>query len=323
MGMRKATSDYAFITDEDQFLGVSLGADFTSEHEWGIKGIREAFGIPESSKKNMGIKSRTITKCPHTLLFKRDKDSAVLWVAYEDWYPEKKVREELPREIANYKDLIKWDKEWYERQMKKAKKSKEENPYIPEEKDPMITAWDEKSFGVAVVGEPFCDWLEFLYEQFKKKNVAIAMMNLHPGNPFSNSSLTLAVLDRLPKEVTDMMYQADKKYYDLEDYEKKIGMVALKEKVKKLRQKKAQESNSHFYKGLHYYMACSPKWVDYEDAENRKKKKEDWKTKYDILYWINYSDDDSNYGWYTVEQIREWLEGDRKLTEVVPKEKED
>ena len=321
--MRRATSNYSILVNEDEFVGISLGADFTSEHEWGIKGMRETFGIPESSKKTMGVKSRTITHCPNTLLFKRGDDWAVLWVAYEDWYPKKQVRQELPSEIANFKDHIKWEQEWYEKELARAKKSKEKDKYVPEKKDPLVTAWDEKTFGVAVVGKQETEWLEFLYKQFQNKNIAISMMNMSPNNPFSNSSLTLAIRDRLPKEVTDLMYQADKKYYDLQDYEKKIGMVKLKERVKKQRQKKAQESNSHYYQGLHYYMACSPSWIDYEDTENRKKKKEEWGTKYDILYWINYSDDDSNYGWYTVEQIKEWLSGDKTLLEVVPKKEKE
>lgn len=317
MGMRRATSDYAFIEDEGEFLGISLGADFTSEHEWGIKGMREAFDIPESSKKTMGIKSRTIKKCPETLLFKRDGDSAVLWVAFENWNGT--VVKELPSEIANFKKDIEWEREWYERRMKESEKSKKKDKYIPKKKDPMVTAWDSNTFGVAVVGEPFCDWLEFLYEQFKKKNVAIAMMNLHPGNPFSNASLTLAVLDRLPVEVTDMMYAADKEHYDLKDYEKKIGMVKLKEKVLKQR----RERGGNMYKDLHYYMACSPRWIDYEDKEEREKQKKEKGTKYDIMYWINYADDDDIAGWYTVEVIKKWLTGKKKLSEVAEVEKSD
>ena len=311
MGMRRATYDYSILTDEDVFVGISLGADATSEHEWGIKEMRETFGIPESSKKTMGIKSRTISKCPENLLFKRDKNSAVLWVAYIDWYPENKIRKELPDEIKNFKDQIKWSQEYRKRRLEKHK----EGDYISEEKDPLVTAWDGSTFGVAVVGETEADWLEFLYEQFKKKNIAIAMMNLNPGNPFSNNSLTLAILDRLPKEVHDMMYAADKKYYDLQDYEKKIGMIKIKDKVMKQR----REKGGNMHKDLHYYMACSAKWIDYENEVERAKYKEKHETKYDIHYWINYSDDDDNCGWYTVEQIKEWLTGKRKLTEVVPK----
>ena len=72
--MRRAVNDYYFIIDEDEFIGVSLGYDFTSEHEWGIKDMKRIFGTPESSKKNLGIKSRTITKCPKELVYKEDGD---------------------------------------------------------------------------------------------------------------------------------------------------------------------------------------------------------------------------------------------------------
>lgn len=30
-------------------------------------------------------------------------------------------------------------------------------------------------------------------------------------------------------------------------------------------------------------------------------------TKYDIHFWINYSDDDDNFGWYIAEDIIKWL----------------
>ncbi len=321
MGMRKASSGYSIIINEDEFVGISLGSDATSEHEWGIKELKATFGIPESSKKTMGIKSRTVKKCPENLLFKRNGDSALLWVAYEDWYPKKGIRQEVPSEIANFEEDIAWRQKYYEKRKKVVERRKEKNPYIPEEMDPIVTAWDGKTFGVGVVGKKEADWLEFLYEQFKKKNIAIAMINIHPNNPFSNASLSLAILDRLPQETLDQMYAVDKKHYDLEDYEKKIGMTKLKEKVKKQRQEKSR-NDPHFepYKSLHYYMACSPRWINYEDEEKREKQKKKNETKYDISYWINYSDDDDNAGWYTVEEIMEWLKGDKKLTEVVPQE---
>ena len=303
--MRKAYNDYALLENEDQFIGVSLGYDFTSEHEWGIKKIKELFGIPESSKKNMGIKSRTITKCPKNLIFKRDGEYALLWVAHVNWNGI--LVEKLPNDISNYKSDIKYEEKWLSKHSDEKKS-----------RDPIVTAWDEGSFGVVVKGEKESNWIEYLYEQFQHKNVAIASMNLHPNNPFSNSSLTLAILDRLPEEITKMMYIADKKYYDLQDYEKKIGMVKLKERVIKERRKKG----SDMYKDLHYYIACSPRWIDYEDEENREKRKKEKSTKYNISYWINYSDDDNNSGWYTVEEIMKWLKGDKKLTEVAPRKKD-
>lgn len=54
-------------------------------------------------------------------------------------------------------------------------------------------------------------------------------------------------------------------------------------------------------------MACSPYWIDYNDQKRRKQIKKQYNTKYDIHFWINYSDDDDNFGWYTAEDIINWL----------------
>ena len=139
-------------------------------------------------------------------------------------------------------------------------------------------------------------FLEDLYEQFLKNNIAITRIN-RSIPAFSNASLSLLIVDRLPKEAIDEMYKSDKKQKDLVDYEAEIGMTKLKEDTRP----------ASGYKKENYYMACSPKWIDYENAENLNKIKDLKKTKFDIQYWINYSDDDDNYGWYTVEEIREWL----------------
>src|SRR3972149_4695192 len=68
------------------------------------------------------------------------------------------------------------------------------------------------------------------------------------------------------------MYKSDKKQKDLVDYEAEIGMTKLKEDTRP----------ASGYKKENYYMACSPKWIDYENAENLNKIKDLKKTKFDI-----------------------------------------
>jgi hypothetical protein len=313
--MRKAFNDYGFLVDDDIFIGISLGYDYCAEHEWGIKGIKSTFGIPEeTTRKNMGIKSRTITICPENLLFEKDgKDGAVLWTGWQSYF-DKKVKTELPRDLKDYKKRIKSDMKW-EAEAKKRYEAKGET-YRRDEKDPMISAWSERDFGVAVYGEEKVAWLEYLYEQFKKKNVAITRLNISGDNPFANASLSLVIVDRLPDYALDALYNGDKKYLDLEDYEKKIGMVKIKEKARENSHKRNKDSHMGSYKQLHYYMACSPDWINYEDEEAREARKKELGTKYDIQYWINYADDDDIAGWYTVEVIKKWLTGNKKLSEV-------
>jgi hypothetical protein len=312
--MRTASQDYTIIINEegDKFLGIALGYDYCAEHEWGIDDIKRRFGIPESSKKNMGVASRSITKNISNLIFKKEtykkKKFAILYTGYQYWHEGED--NPMPRDLEHYKKNIDWRMEY------DAKHPSEHRG----KKYPMITAWDDSGFGVAVMGEKEAQWLEELYEAFNNVNVVIAMINHRAYNPFAGTSLSLMIKDRLPKEVANMMYSADKQYFDRKDYEKKTGIPKLKEKMEKARQKDAKKSGSwdeNLYGHNHgYYIACSPKWIDYDNAENREKLKAEMNTKYDIMYWVNYSDNDDTHDHFTVEEIREWLTSKKKLNEI-------
>jgi len=302
--MRLASSDYAIITSNDnkEFLGIALGYDYCAEHEWGIKEMKRMFGIPEGGAKNMGVKSRTITQNIPNLIFKKEtykkQKFGILYTGYQYW--REGEDNPIPHGLSDYKKDILWRVEWDAKNPREGRDSK----------DPMKTAWSSSGFAVAVMGEKEVQWLEELYEAFNNKNVVIAMINHRAINPFAGTSLSLMIADRLPKEITDMMYDADKKYYDREAYEKKIGMTKLKEKTRK-------DSHDNKYGHAHgYYIACSAKWIDYEDKENREKQKKEYHTKYDIVYWVNYSDDDDTHDHFIVEEVKAWLSGKKKLSEI-------
>lgn len=159
------------------------------------------------------------------------------------------------------------------------------------------TGWDEESFGILVDSKNISK-LEELKEAFTKNDIAITFLS--PSVPvFENAGLAILIKSRIPKEQLDQMYHIDKRQHDLYEYEKQIGVAKLKEPH--------QGHGCATKPGYKYFMACSPKWIDYENEENREKLKEKYATKYNIRFWINYSDDDNNYGWYNAEDIIKWL----------------
>ena len=217
----------------------------------------------------MGVDGRTITR--GDVLFKKDKDLCVL-TSRDPW----KYRDKKP-ETTTTKDLQAHDINFYDEKK-------------------LETAWDEDDFCIASNDPEHFPYIEELAGNFKKKNIVIAYMSSGLA-AFENASLCVLIKDKLPKEALDEMYFVDKKAKDLVEYEKKIGVTDLKEKA----------SKNYSYKGDKYFMACSPRWIDYENEEHREKRKKELGTEYDIQFWINYSDDDDNYGWYIAEDIIKWL----------------
>jgi len=260
--MRRAFNNVGFVGEDDIIFGVSLGSDFTSEHEWGYGGIKRKFDIND---KKSGIKGRKINKVG-TILYAENDEMCVL-TSREPWDEKKEYTPEdlLASDISGFMN-----------------------------DNGLETAWNEDDFCVASNKKEDFHYLKEMYEAFQKKNIAICFINAQMP-AFDNASLSILVVDKLPKTVTDAMAYADKKSDNLIAYEKKIGITKLKEK------------NKGGYKEEKYFMACNPRWIDYDDPVVREEMKKELGTKYDVRFWVNYSDDDDNYGWYTGEQIIEWL----------------
>lgn len=215
----------------------------------------------------IGVNGRSITK--GDVMFMQDDNLCVL-TSRKPWFSWEK-----PKENITVKDLLSYDIQ---------------NMYNDFE-----CAWDEEDFCIATKDKGLFKLIEELSGEFKNNNIVISFIKSDlPA--FANSSLSILIKDRLPESVTESMYSVDKSAIDLVEYEAKIGITKLKE-----------QTRGNGYKGDKYFMACSPKWISYDDAKHREKRKKELKTKYDIMFWVNYSDDDENYGWYIAEDIIKWL----------------
>lgn len=218
---------------EGKSVGFNLGADFTAEHEWGIKKIQEAFGIP-ADDSTFGLQRRTITTVPKTLsFFEPGKGEACL--IYGSW-KEVTVEEFLDPRNHYYSSELKAS-DWFSKEDRKAGKHKEPR---------MGAAWSESDFGVHVVGEPLVGLLRDLHTAFANLDVAIWRGG---GGVFKNASMVLAIRSRLPRSLNDKMTESD------------ADALALK---------KASEATG-IHKVLNdagkRYFALSPKWKDEEKKE--------------------------------------------------------
>ena len=214
--MRQSYHDNGFLIFEEEFIGISLGYDYCAEHEWGIKGIRRKLEIPELNRQNVGVKSRTIQQAPVSHVQYREVDDQTYFSFVASWYQDKPFNEHetyLPYGV--YKDFTK----------------------------ELITAWDESGFWVGGAIPESRERIKMVYEAFLNKNLAIC--HLGSGNPFANSSLSLLIVDRIPKAYLEMMVKADTEGLDLKEEKDKLDLDG-----------KARANKCDF-------MAISPKFIAY------------------------------------------------------------
>jgi hypothetical protein len=115
----------------------------------------------------------------------------------------------------------------------------------------------------------------------------------------------------LPKETLDQLVAMDKDAEALKKAAKKTGIVQKIDKINKTAQdaeKKKSGRPYSFGNDPNGYFALSPRWA----FDNEKDK-----TKHPVMFWLNpQNQKDNNFGWYTVEELDQWINGEGP----VPKE---
>jgi hypothetical protein len=145
--------------------------------------------------------------------------------------------------------------------------------------DKIACAWDEESFGVFATTSKEKGLLREIFMAFQAGDGAIF---LGGGGLWKNSGLCLVIASRIPQYFLDGWYKADKEYYDMDQVVEETGIrQLLKEKVKK------------------YFSLSRPHY-----------RKEDGK----LTFWLNPMDQqDNNYGYFTIDDLREWADGKGKI----------
>lgn len=148
------------------------------------------------------------------------------------------------------------------------------------------TAWDEKSFGICAHSPEDRENLRKLIEAFKVNDVAIW---LGGGGVFQNAGLVMVIASKVPSESKAVMKEVDEDVLALKNADLATG---IKEELKTA--------------GKGYY-ALSPKWAN----EIKSTKDGEIKTEFNVIYWLNpMNQSEYNYGWFTVEQLKQWAKNE-------------
>lgn len=178
----RRTYNAKFVFDEnDKFVGLNLGADFCAEHEWGIAGIEQTFGIDTTK---IGITGRTITRMPNcfrTLEFQQNyKKFLGLYCSKSGFYGNVDNKE-----FKNYLP----------------------NPYgFKAGSCDYAAAWDENGFSVVISAE-YREYFDDILIAMQENRLSIFIKGT--ANSFGRCGLCLYIVDRIPKSFIDSMQSYD------------------------------------------------------------------------------------------------------------------
>jgi hypothetical protein len=140
-------------------------------------------------------------------------------------------------------------------------------------------AWDGESFGIRATNK-YKHYLKSIYDAILAKD---ALIFLGGGMmAFENAGLHIVIASLMPEDVVKKCYDADK---DNQNMHKAADATGIKKRVEKAG------------KG---FFALSPRWRD-------EKKKE-------VVFWLNPMEQDkTNFGWFTVQDLDDWIAGKGKI----------
>lgn len=297
--MRRGNGGGIRRTEDGLIESVNMGADFTSEHEWGIKELAHDFGLDKTATP--GIPRRTITRVPRGLILNPEERI----IAYEGRYRaggEPQLGKHSLDELRFFDPL---------------------EPRTPDEVvrknegDPLFTsaesqgAWSEGDFAVRFrkTEQGTKDVLD-LFKAFEDLDIAFLFQNVG-NNPFARAGLNLVIVSRLPQEIVDDLAEKDADHDRLLVEAKATGIEAELEAANP-----KAEGNSWVRGDKPFsWFALKPAWAD----TIKSTKRGELKTEYPVIFFLNpLHQDRNNAGWYTVEDLKAWIRGEGPI----PKQQE-
>lgn len=163
------------FSEKKELMGIALGSDACSEHEWGVAPLRRGFRTNEELD---GIERRKIRIVPEELRLVEYENGLGLFLSplkYHYRQPEGKGGW-MDTELRPYRDQT------------------------------LVCAWDEKSFGIAAYSDQDKANLREMYEAFKRLDVAF-WTNI--GVFHTGGGLIFGIVSRIPEENKQAMLDKD------------------------------------------------------------------------------------------------------------------
>lgn len=175
-------------------IGVSLGYDHCSEHEWGIAKIKWAMGVDPVAEPGIArrLMRRPLTKL-HILEFKATKT--------------------LPAEVRIALNLNSYTLPLFQDRRR---------TLCGKINDKLSAAWSDSSFMVRAFSDDARQLLRDIHAAFGRRDLAIG---LGGAQPFGNAPLSLVIASRYPDALAEKLREADEDHDALEVAAKATGIA--------------------------------------------------------------------------------------------------
>lgn len=290
--MRVAYNDIEIFTINDEsdkaaIYGLSLGFDFCAEHEWGIKELKRNLGIPDCTKETAGVASRLVQKVD-----KINHGSFKVYARSGSYKLYLSAKKGYKPYTVYYFELVNY---WNENQKNIAKERRSKLLFADDLQSgnkEVWTEWDSKEFRIVTTNK---DLYDMLVGAMENKSLAVGMGKT--TNPFSRAPLAFVDLRFFSEEVLSEIQRLDTEAIDTKEYSDKHV-----EKFNTLWEKKRGTNPS--FREVTYL--GGKKFLSPAEIGNLREQRRATKVK--MLFWLNTNDSRYKSGWYTFEELLDWIE---------------
>lgn len=275
---RSRDRDNQILEDfEGKPYGVFLAADYCGQHENGIVPLERMFAIDRSIP---GIPGRTATRAvtQFTAINKTVRRETPESKKGRRRYVEHSIQMLSVSHIFNEEMLIQRD--------------------FTESTD-IIGAFADDAFAIAAYSDPAKVALDEIRHGIQTGDLMI-MMGGGSKNPFDRGGLVIARASKVPAEQAQVTLEADLEAIRLADAARATG---IQEKLDA-----RPDQRGPF--PLRRYFALAPAWTSPGLIKGRS-------TSHPVIFFLNPAEQSkNNHGWFTVEELEQWLDGKGPIPKV-------
>lgn len=286
--MKQAGNNVRMVTNAEGLgWAIFLPANFTAEHEWGIKRLLATLNIDPEGKM---IEGRSM-KAPAELASVTGKVTKNYYIEENGKHTRKKISSTVTFVCTDAENL-------------KDARYREQDVARYNHTDDFTGAWDGYNFKIAGWSKEANAFLDEIVAAAAKGDLTIFLGSPkeEARNPFSRNGLVIAIRSRMPQEAIDEINSEDADKIALTEAAKKTG----------IRQKIEDNAAKLSSWNMRPYHALSPAWVEgFKNLVGREGKPSD-QTKHPVIFYLN----PSEQGWFTVEELEQWIEGKGPIIKV-------